>query len=86
MARPRKNDSLALDPPMTELGLPDHLIQMVNPALPKMAQVYAMMRRAIVGLYLAPGSSVNERLICEQLGISRTNWPSNTACRSILAT
>ena len=30
------------------------------------------MRRAIVNLHLAPSSNVNEKLICDQLGISRT--------------
>jgi len=48
------------------------LDRMLNPALPKTAQVYDMMRRAIVGLELRPGEPVNEKLICEQLGISRT--------------
>ena len=45
---------------------------MIDPALPKTAQVYAIMRRAIVNLHLAPGSNVNEKLICDQLDISRT--------------
>ena len=46
--------------------------QAIDPALPKTAQVYEMMRRAIVGLELTPGAPVSEKLICEQLGISRT--------------
>ena len=54
------------------LGLPDDLIVMIDPGLPKTSQVYAIMRRAIVNLHLSPGSSVNEKLICDQLGISRT--------------
>ena len=41
-------------------------------SLPKTAQVYAILRRAIVDLALEPGSIVNERGICDQLGISRT--------------
>lgn len=40
--------------------------------LPKTAQVYAILRRAIVSLALEPGSIINERAICDQLGISRT--------------
>jgi DNA-binding GntR family transcriptional regulator len=40
--------------------------------LPKTAQVYGIMRRAIVNLALQPGSILNEKLICNQLGISRT--------------
>jgi DNA-binding GntR family transcriptional regulator len=73
MARPRKTA------PLTETGaepggpdLPQALIAGIDPALPKTAQVYGIMRRAIVHLHLAPGSIVNEKLICEQLGISRT--------------
>ena len=73
MARPKKStpgDSAeaVLDTP----GLPDSLIRSIDPALPKTAQVYSIIRRAIVSLVLRPGSIVNERQICEQLGISRT--------------
>jgi DNA-binding GntR family transcriptional regulator len=42
------------------------------PSLPKTAQVYEVIRRAIVTLALPPGSAINEKAICEQLGISRT--------------
>ena len=73
MARPRKSDAAPQDHSATGLtGLPDHLIDMIDPALPKTAQVYGIMRRAIVNLHLAPGSNVNEKLICDQLDISRT--------------
>jgi GntR family transcriptional regulator, rspAB operon transcriptional repressor len=44
----------------------------LNPALPKTAQVYDRVRRAIVMLEMPPGASVSEKMICEQLGISRT--------------
>ncbi len=44
----------------------------IDIALPKTAQVYEIIRRAIVTMILPPGSSVNEKAICEQLGISRT--------------
>ena len=70
MARPRKKDSEAPDTGIS--GLPDNLINLIDPALPKTSQVYGIMRRAIVNLHLAPGSNVNEKLICDQLGISRT--------------
>lgn len=73
MARPRNprtHDSDAAGPDVP--GLPDALIKSIDPALPKTAQVYGILRKAIVGLMLRPGSIVNERLICEQLGISRT--------------
>ncbi len=73
MARPKKKDPAAdalADPAMS--GLPPSLIAGIDPALPKTAQVYGIMRRAIVNLHLSPGSIVNEKLICEQLGISRT--------------
>lgn len=73
MARPRKKDPQADSQAESGmLGLPDQLIDLINPALPKATQVYSIMRRAIVSLHLAPGSSVNEKLICDQLGISRT--------------
>jgi GntR family transcriptional regulator, rspAB operon transcriptional repressor len=73
MARPRKKDQQAENQGEAgELGLPDHLIDLIDPALPKTAQVYNIMRRAIVNLHLAPGNAVNEKLICDQLGISRT--------------
>ena len=73
MARPKKQDPSVPDQqdPGT-LGLPDQLTDLIDPALPKTAQVYGIMRRAIVNLHLAPGSNVNEKLICDQLGISRT--------------
>jgi DNA-binding GntR family transcriptional regulator len=73
MARPKKKDYEANDATDTGIpGLPDHLINLIDPALPKTSQVYGIMRRAIVNLHLAPGSNVNEKLICDQLGISRT--------------
>jgi DNA-binding GntR family transcriptional regulator len=52
--------------------LPPALAATLDLGLPKTAQVYAILRRAIVGLVLEPGSIVNERAICDQLGISRT--------------
>ena len=73
MPRPRKSDALregSGEPGLS--GLPDNLSTLIDPALPKTSQVYAIMRRAIVNLHLAPGSNVNEKLICDQLGISRT--------------
>ena len=73
MARPRKKDPHAEDKPDSGIsGLPDQLVYLIDPALPKTAQVYGIMRRAIVNLHLAPGSNINEKLICDQLGISRT--------------
>jgi DNA-binding GntR family transcriptional regulator len=73
MARPKKSQEQTDDPGTDGApGLPDQLVRLVDPSLPKTAQVYAVIRRAIVSLHLAPGSIVNERLICDQLGISRT--------------
>ena len=73
MARPRKTDALVDDRPNSGIsGLPPQLLNMIDPAMPKTAQVYGIMRSAIVNLHLAPGSNVNEKLICDQLGISRT--------------
>ncbi|MGQ0564337.1 MAG: GntR family transcriptional regulator [Gemmobacter sp.] len=73
MARPKKQDpqvEVASDARIS--GLPPDLISKIDAALPKTAQVYGIMRAAIVNLHLAPGSNVNEKLICDQLGISRT--------------
>jgi GntR family transcriptional regulator, rspAB operon transcriptional repressor len=53
-------------------ALPAELVARIDRALPKTSQVYEVIRRAIVGLSLPPGSVINERAICEQLGISRT--------------
>ena len=73
MARPRKTSLPVDDPPRPDIsGLPDSAIRSLDPALPKTAQVYAVLRQAIVGLALKPGSIVNEKAICQQLGISRT--------------
>ncbi|MDR3372439.1 MAG: GntR family transcriptional regulator [Ancalomicrobiaceae bacterium] len=52
--------------------LPVSLVSMMEPTLPKAAQVYEVIRRAIIGLTMPPGSAINEKAICEQLGISRT--------------
>jgi GntR family transcriptional regulator, rspAB operon transcriptional repressor len=72
MARPKKDPEPDALVDAGILGLPDSLINLIDPALPKTSQVYGIMRRAIVNLHLAPGSNVNEKLICDQLGISRT--------------
>jgi GntR family transcriptional regulator, rspAB operon transcriptional repressor len=73
MPRPRNKRELSPDD-TTGIGsaLPPSLVAMIDPALPKTAQVYEVIRRAIVGLAMPPGSVINERAICEQLGISRT--------------
>ena len=73
MGRPRKKDPDAEAPlDADSAGLPDALLTKLDQALPKTAQVYGIMRNAIVNLHLAPGSNINEKLICEQMGISRT--------------
>lgn len=73
MARPKKI-SRDEDQEHSELalGLPSALIRSMNPSLPKTEQVYELIRHAIVGLSLLPGSNINEKVICEQLAISRT--------------
>lgn len=73
MPRPRK-----IRPEQAELIenektiLPKELLARIDPALPKGPQVYEILRRAIVLLALPPGAVVNEKLISEQLSISRT--------------
>ncbi len=73
MPRPRNRRELSPDD-TTGIGsaLPPSFVAMVDPALPKTAQVYEVIRRAIVGLAMPPGSVIDERAICEQLGVSRT--------------
>lgn len=44
----------------------------LNQALPKTAQVYELVRRAIVALDMPPGMAINEKKICDELEISRT--------------
>jgi DNA-binding GntR family transcriptional regulator len=44
----------------------------INQALPKTAQVYDLVRRAIVSLEMPPGHAINEKKICDELQISRT--------------
>ena len=44
----------------------------LNTALPKTAQVYDLVRRAIVSLAMPPGAAINEKDICDELQISRT--------------
>ncbi|MEQ1768276.1 MAG: GntR family transcriptional regulator [Devosia sp.] len=71
MPRPRK---VAIDATQdsASLLLPVSLVNHIEPSLPKTAQVYDVIRRAIVTLALPPGSVLNEKAICDQLGISRT--------------
>lgn len=71
MARPR-NNSGPDDPTRIGSALPASLVSVIEPGLPKTAQVYDVIRRAIVGLAMPPGSVINEKAVCEQLGISRT--------------
>lgn len=51
---------------------PSFSVADINQALPKTAQVYELVRRAIVGLDMPPGMVINEKKICEELQISRT--------------
>jgi GntR family transcriptional regulator, rspAB operon transcriptional repressor len=44
----------------------------IDQTLSRSAQAYALLRDAIVSLWLKPGEVINEKAICEQLGISRT--------------
>lgn len=71
MPRPRKVDAEERRD-QRALLLPASLVSRIEPALPKTAQVYDVIRKAIVTLALPPGSVLNEKAICEQLGISRT--------------
>ena len=70
MARPRKNIQILAESDIPEFS--KLLAKAIDPAMPKTSQVYDIIRHAIVSLVLPPGKIVNEKQICEQLGISRT--------------
>ena len=44
----------------------------IDQRMSRSAQAYDLLRDAIVSLWLKPGEPVNEKAICEQLGVSRT--------------
>lgn len=46
--------------------------EMLDHRLPKTAQIYQLLRSAIISLRLQPGESILEKEICSQLGVSRT--------------
>src|SRR4051812_17992751 len=73
MPRPKK--ILSDSPALAETGIPfipEALASQMDPGQPKSAQVYNLLRTAIILLALPPESVINERLVCEQLKISRT--------------
>jgi len=73
MPRPRnRRELLREDPGQAGPIFAASSLSSIEPALPKTAQVYDVIRRAIVGLAMPPGSVINEKTVCEQLGISRT--------------
>jgi len=73
MPRPRKISPEEAARAQTEVSvIPPDLINRIDPSLPKGPQVYEVLRRAIVILALPPGAAVNEKVISEQLSISRT--------------
>lgn len=72
MPRPRKDRSNSHSDISDSRAIAFLASQVMDPSLAKTPQVYEAVRRAIIGLQMAPGEPVNEKLICEQLGISRT--------------
>lgn len=72
LPRPRKILLGAGEAATPVARLPTELVESIAPALPKAAQVYDVIRRAIVTLALPPGAVISEKALCEQLGISRT--------------
>lgn len=52
--------------------IPEELLKSIPATYPRAGQAYAVMRRAIIEMVLEPGSIVNEKAICAELGISRT--------------
>ncbi len=51
---------------------PEDLLTSIPETHPRSGRAYAVMRRAIIEMLLEPGSIVNEKAICLELGISRT--------------
>ncbi|WP_210342760.1 GntR family transcriptional regulator [Kaistia sp. 32K] len=51
---------------------PHFSVSDINQSMPKTAQVYDLVRGAIVSLAMPPGMVINEKKICEELQISRT--------------
>lgn len=73
MPRPRKIDPDLVSPLKTEISvIPTNIANRMDATLPKGAQVYDVLRRAIIMLAMPPGSIVNEKQICVQLSISKT--------------
>jgi GntR family transcriptional regulator, rspAB operon transcriptional repressor len=73
MPRPRKNLAAAETEPSEEDIFAASLApDLFDANLSKSAQVYALIRHAIVQLALPPGAVINEKVICDRLGISRT--------------
>lgn len=52
--------------------IPQDLLRGVPENLNRSGWTYAIMRRAIIEMALQPGSIVNEKAICAELGVSRT--------------
>ncbi len=57
-------------PAIADLPLPADAA--IDQRMSRSAQAYDLLRDAIVSLWLKPGEPVNEKAICEQLGVSRT--------------
>ncbi|MDH4442451.1 MAG: GntR family transcriptional regulator [Rhizobium sp.] len=73
MPRPRKKTPEELEALETGISvIPEGLTKKLDLSQPKAVQVYEALRRAIIILALPPGSIINERMLCEQLEISRT--------------
>jgi GntR family transcriptional regulator, rspAB operon transcriptional repressor len=73
MPRPRKHFALvAQEDRALETQTVGFSVSAVDQTLPKAAQVYDVIRRAIVQLALPPGAPVLEKQICDVLGVSKT--------------
>ena len=57
-------------PTIADLPLPADAA--IDQRMSRSVQAYDLLRDAIVSLWLKPGEPVNEKAICEQLGVSRT--------------
>lgn len=72
MPRPKKKDTEELNQNTGVPIFPESLLASMDDTAPRANLVYGLVRRAIIEMILPPGSSVNEKQICEELGVSRT--------------
>lgn len=72
MPRPSKKEIEARKLEAEIQIFPAWLIEEIDTSAPLTVQAYTAIRRAIIDMILPPGSTVNEKKMCDELNISRT--------------